>query len=173
MKLNLGCGNKKKAGFVGVDKFPCDAVDKLADLNEDLPFDSSTVDEIWMDNVIEHIPDIPRMMKEIHRISKHNARVTIITPHYSSIASWRDPTHVHHLCYFSMDHFTKESVAHYIGGGFSIEKRRLSFGGGVMGLMGRIIFSISPKSYEAKWSFIFRASTLKFILTVNKEDESA
>jgi len=168
MKLNLGCGNKRKDGFLGVDKYPCDAVDKIADLNEALPFEDSTIDEVWMDNIIDHIPDIPKIMQEIPRICKKGAQVTVITPHYTSIASWRDPTHIHHLCYFSMDHFEKESVKHYTGGGFTILQRRLSFGGGVMGLLGRLIFSISPKAYEAKWSFIFRASTLKFVLQVNK-----
>lgn len=172
MKLNLGCGNKRKEGYLGVDKYPCDAVDKIADLNEKLPFDDSVAVEIWLDNVIEHIPDIPKMMQEIYRISQDNALVTIITPHYSSIASWRDPTHIHHLCYFSMDHFEKDSVKHYTGGGFSILQRKLSFGGGVMGLMGRLIFSLSPKAYEAKWSFIFRASTLKFELKVIKVPNS-
>jgi len=168
MKLNLGCGNKRKEGFLGVDKFPCDAVDKIADLTIDLPFDDDSVSEIWMDNIIEHIPDIPSLMQEIHRISKNDALVTIITPHYTSLASWRDPTHIHHLCYFSMDHFEKEEVKHYTGGGFTITHRKLSFAGGVMGLLGRLIFSLSPKAYEKKWSFIFRASTLKFILKINK-----
>lgn len=171
MKLNLGCGNKKKPGFLGVDKYPCDAVDHIADLNSELPFKASSIDEVWMDNVIEHIPDISSIMKEIHRICKPNAKVTIITPHYTSIASWRDPTHIHHLCYFSMDHFEKENVKHYTGGGFHITERHLSFGGGIMGLLGRLIFNLSPKSYEAKWSFIFRASTLKFVLSINKNHE--
>ncbi len=169
MKLNLGCGNKRKEGFLGVDKYPCEAVDEIADLTQELPFEDSSVDEIWMDNIIEHIPDIPGVMQEIHRICKAGARATIITPHYTSIASWRDPTHIHHLCYFSMDHFEKESVKHYTGGGFTIEERKLSFGGSIMSLLGRLIFSLSPKAYEAKWSFIFRASTLKFVLRVNKQ----
>ncbi len=168
MKLNLGCGNKKKAGYIGVDKYPCEAVEQIADLNEPLPFNESSIEEIWMDNIIEHILDIPAIMKEIHRICKKDAIVTVITPHYTSIASWRDPTHIHHLCYFSMDHFEKESVKHYTGGGFTITHKKLSFGGGIMGLLGRLIFIISPKYYEAKWSFIFRASTLKFVLKVNK-----
>lgn len=169
MKLNLGCGNKKKNGFLGVDRYPCEVVDRIANLDEQLPFSDSSVDEIWMDNVIEHVQDISAIMKEIHRICQHDAKVTIITPHYSSISSWRDPSHVHHLSYFSMDHFEKESVKHYIGGGFIVIDRKLSFGGGIMGLAGRLIFLLSPKAYEAKWSFIFRASTLKFIVKVNKE----
>lgn len=48
MKLNLGCGNKRKEGYLGVDKYPCDAVDKIADLNEKLPFDDSVAVEIWL-----------------------------------------------------------------------------------------------------------------------------
>jgi hypothetical protein len=32
MKLNLGCGNKKKPGFLGVDAFPCEAAEILCDL---------------------------------------------------------------------------------------------------------------------------------------------
>ncbi|MEE9396881.1 MAG: methyltransferase domain-containing protein [Methylococcales bacterium] len=168
MKLNLGCGNKKKEGFIGVDKYPCGAVDKISDINETLPFATDSIDEIWADNIIEHVNDISRFMRECHRISKDNGVMTIFTPHYSSNASWRDPTHLHHLSYFSMDHFEKPSVDHYTGGGFKVVEKKLSFGGGIMGITGRLIFMASPKAYEAKWSFIFRASTLKFILQVVK-----
>ena len=168
MKLNIGCGNKKKQGFLGVDRYPCDAVDIVADINGVLPFRSDTVQEIWMDNVIEHVTDISKLMKEIHRVCKNNAVISIITPHFSSAASWRDPTHLHHLSFFSMNHFEKNDVAHYTGGGYKIIARRLSFVGGVMGMCGHIIFKLSPAKYESKWCFIFRASTLRFTLRVVK-----
>lgn len=167
MKLNLGCGNKRKEGFTGVDCFQCGAVDITADLAKKLPFEESSIDEIWMDNVIEHIPDITSLMKEIHRICKSGAIITILTPHFASDSSWRDPTHVRHLSCFSMDHFEKNSVAHYTGGGFEVIERRLSFGG-IMGNIGRLIHKISPKKYEANWCFIFRPSTLKFVLKIQK-----
>lgn len=163
MKLNLGCGNKSKNGFIGVDKFNCNAVDVIADLTQPLPFDDSTVDEVFMDNVIEHIPDIPAFLSELSRICIKNARITIYTPHFASHASWRDPTHVHHLSYFSMDHLEKKSVSHYMNSGFEVIERKLSFGG-LMGNIGRILFTFSPRSYEANWCFIFRPSTLKFVL---------
>lgn len=165
MKLNLGCGNKRKEGFVGVDAFECEAVDVIADLNDHLPFDDDSVDEVWMDNVIEHIPDIPKLFKEIHRICIQGAQITIMTPHFASIASWRDPTHVHHLSYFSMNHFEKPDVAHYTGGGFKVVDRHLSFGG-LMGNIGRLIFMCSPRSYESQWCYIFRPSSLTFVIEV-------
>ena len=167
MKLNLGCGNKRKNGFIGVDLYPCETVDKIADLNKELPFEDNSVDEIWMDNVIEHINDIPKLFKEIHRICVIGSRITVLTPHFASIASWRDPTHIHHLSYFSMDHFEKKDVAHYIGGGFKVLERKLSFGG-LLGNLGRVIYMISPREYESNWCFIFRPSTLRFVLEVNK-----
>lgn len=167
IKLNLGCGNKKKAGFIGVDAFDCGAVDVIADLTNKLPFEDSSIDEIWMDNVIEHVQDIPRLMKEIQRICKEGALVTILTPHFASADSWRDPTHVHHLSYFSMDHFEKTGVQHYMGGGFKVLERRISFGG-VLGNIGRLLCKVSPRKYESTWCFIFRPGTLKFVMVVDK-----
>jgi len=168
VKLNLGCGNKKKDGFLGVDRYPCDAANLICDVSKPLPFQDDSVDEVYMDNVIEHLYDIPTLMREVVRISKRGSCVTIITPHFSSLASWRDPTHVHHLSYFSFDHFEKLSTMHYVGGGLKVVSRTLSFGGGVLGLVGRLIFLLNPETYEKKFCFLFRASTLKFHLEVTK-----
>lgn len=173
IRLNLGCGNKRKDGFVGIDRFPCAAVDLVADITSPLPFEGSSVDAVWADNLIEHVSDIPALMQEIHRVCRHGAEVTIITPHYTSIASWNDPTHVHHLSYFSMDHFSREAVVHYTGGGFEVAARRLSFPGGLLGLLGRLAFRVSPKWWESRLSFVFRASTLRFRLKVVKTSPAA
>lgn len=169
LRLNLGCGGKRIDGFIGVDRYPTPAVDVIADLTDILPFAQGSVDEIMLDNVIEHVADIPALMREMHRVSRHRARLVIRTPHFTSLSSWRDPTHVHHLSYFSLDHFTRAQVAHYTSAGhtFEIESRRLSFGG-VMGNLGRLIFAISPQAYERNWCFVFRASTLEFVLRVIK-----
>jgi ubiquinone/menaquinone biosynthesis C-methylase UbiE len=163
----LGCGNKNKHGFIGVDSFDCEAVDVIADLTYDLPFEDSSIDEIWMDNVIEHMQDIPRLMKELQRICRNGALITIFTPHFASVDSWRDSTHVHHLSYFSMDDFEKEGVRHYMGGGFKVLEKRISFGG-ILGNIGRLIFKVRPRKYESTWCFIFRPSKLKFIVAVEK-----
>jgi hypothetical protein len=56
--------------------------------------------------------------------------------------------------------FTKDRNAHYLGGKlFAIEKKKISFGG-VISMLGRLIFKISPEVYEKKFCFIFPASTL-------------
>jgi len=163
MKLNLGCGNKIRKGFIGVDIHKCAAAQIVTDLRLGLPFKDACVHQVLMDNTIEHIPDISAMMKEIHRICIKGATLTIRTPHFASASSWIDPTHTHHLSCFSMDHFEKNEAAHYTGGGFRVVERKLSFGG-ILGNIGKIIYRISPKSYEKKWCFIFRPGTITFVL---------
>jgi len=167
LKLNIGCGNKAVEGFIGVDKFECEAADHICDIeNEQLPFEDNSVEEIILDNVIEHFDNIPNVMKELVRVSSRGCKIKIITPHFTSLSSWIDPTHKYHLSYFSLDHFEKESVSHYVGKGIKIANKKLSFGGGVFGLIGRLLFKMNPTSYERKFCFIFRASTLTFDLEV-------
>lgn len=166
VRLNLGCGNKSLAGFVGVDRFPCAAAQLLCDLEGRLPFADGSVDALHLDNVIEHVRDIPALMRELARIARPGARVTILTPHFSALASWRDPTHLHHLSWFSMDHFAKDSSRHYAGGGFRVVERHLSFVGGPLGLVARALFALSADAYEKHFCFVFRASSLRFELEV-------
>ena len=168
MKLNIGCGNKRIEGYLGVDKFRCDAADYICDIeNEKLPFEDNTITAIILDNAIEHFYDIPKVINELVRVSRKGTIIKIITPHFSSLSSWIDPTHIHHLSYFSFDHFEKSSnPQNYLGQGVKIQHKKLSFGGGVLGLTARLIFKISPRKYEQKYCFIFRASTLTFNIKV-------
>jgi len=57
-------------------------------------------------------------------------------------------------------------VSHYVGKGVKVKNRKLSFGGGILGLIARLIFKINPRKYEEKYCFIFRASTLTFGIEV-------
>jgi len=168
VRINLGCGNKRLAGFIGVDRAPCEAAGLLCDVARPLPFRDDAIDGFYLDNLIEHVADIPALMAELVRTGRHRAKITIITPHFTSLSSWKDPTHIHHLSYFSFDHFEKLSVRHYVGSGVKVVARHLSFGGGLLGLIGRMIFTLSPEAYEKKYCFIFRASTLRFELEVVK-----
>jgi SAM-dependent methyltransferase len=168
VRLNIGCGNKRRAGFIGVDRYVCEAVDLLCDITKTIPFADGSIEEVYLDNVVEHISDIPSLMKELVRICRNGAVITIFTPHFTALSSWKDPTHVHHLSFFSFDHFCKVSTRHYIGGGIRLVARKLSFGGSILGLIGRLIFMMSPEWYERHLCFLFRASTLMFRLEVIK-----
>ena len=92
--LDIGCGRNKIPGAIGMDKIALPGVDVVHDLNSfPYPFGDSSFDEIYATHVIEHLDSIVGAMEEIHRLAKPNAKVVIVTPHYSDCSSWNDPTH--------------------------------------------------------------------------------
>ena len=162
MHLNIGCGNKILDNYLNIDKYPIDSSVMFGDLDSGIDLKDNCASAILLDNVIEHVASIEHALGEIYRLLKPNAEVTIITPHFSSASSWQDPTHRHHLSYFSFDFFSKKRS--YLGNAsFSVVSKKLSFGGG-FSMIGRLIFLASPQEYERKFCFIFRASTLTAIL---------
>ena len=73
--LDLGCGKKKRPNSIGVDFSDRHDADIIHDLNTfPYPFDSSSIDEVFMDNVLEHLDDPNRVMEEVYRITKKNAK---------------------------------------------------------------------------------------------------
>ena len=101
--LDLGCGNKKREGAVGID-FNCrTAADVIHDLNVfPYPLDDSSFDEIYLDNTLEHLDDVIRVMEEVHRICMPDGVVKVIVPYFRSVWACIDPTHKH---FFTVDSF--------------------------------------------------------------------
>ncbi|MBD3271688.1 MAG: methyltransferase domain-containing protein [Elusimicrobia bacterium] len=104
--LDIGCGFNKREGAQGIDKNPLTPADVHHDLNVfPYPFDDNTFDDIQIINVLEHLKDIVRVMEEIYRIAKDNARIFISVPHFSGIAHFTDPTHLRGFSSRSFDYF--------------------------------------------------------------------
>ena len=163
MKLNVGCGARPLDDWINVDKHPVSDAVVFGDIESGLEYSVGTFDEILLDNVIEHVDDIPKVMREIERLLCVEGEAQLITPHFSSSASWRDPTHKYHLSFFSFDHLAKETTRHYFGvKQLALVSRELSFSGGLIGLIARLLFKVSPKAWEDKWCFLLRGSTLRF-----------
>lgn len=81
-RLNLGCGSMKLAGWVNCDFDPRVRPDLVLDLNVlPFPFEDNSVDDILMDNVLEHLHvPLDKLLSEFHRILKRNGFVRIVTP---------------------------------------------------------------------------------------------
>ena len=126
MKLNLGCGQDIRKGYVNLDFVKMKGVDKIHNLNKfPYPFKPNTFDEVYTSHVLEHLDDLPRVMKELKRICKKGARIVIRVPHFSCGVSYRDPTHKRLFSYFTFDYFTEECF--YGNPKFKIKKRKLNF----------------------------------------------
>jgi len=82
-KLDIGCGNKKRQGFIGLDTRPTLQTDYVCSLQEAHNiFPYGTVDEIYSRRVFQHIPDDVAAFKEVSKLLKVGGRATIIVSGY-------------------------------------------------------------------------------------------
>jgi len=170
--LDIGCGRNKLPGAEGIDF----AANSVADVRHDLnvfpyPLSDSCYEVILLRNVIEHLQDIVRLMEEVHRVGKPGADVIITTPHFSSLYSYQDPTHIRHLALDSMDYFTEDTKHSnfYSNRRFRIIGKGLDFGRSFpFSLIARGIFALSARNYEKHFAFIFPANSLWFHLRAVK-----
>jgi SAM-dependent methyltransferase len=88
IKLNLGCGTKKMAGYQNVDC--CGSPDLFCDLAKfPWPWKDNSCDEVYSSHFLEHVADYERTILEIHRILKPNGKFHFLVPHFRSpFAQW-------------------------------------------------------------------------------------
>ena len=94
--LDLGCGDNKVEGAVGLDNIALSEVDIVHDLlHFPYPIKANSFDTIHLRHVIEHfnIDKINNIMNECYRILKKDGQLFINVPHVFSIAAFTDPTH--------------------------------------------------------------------------------
>ncbi len=92
--LDVGCGQNKYPGAIGIDSNPRADADVIHDLGVlPYPFADSEFDRIICRHVIEHVPDVMSFVSELHRITKPGGVIKIVTPHYSNPDWPTDPTH--------------------------------------------------------------------------------
>lgn len=94
LRVSLACGQNKPEGFIGVDIAATDGVDIVHDLESfPWPFDDDSVDEAQIIHYLEHVEDQIGFMNELHRVMKPGAKCFIVSPYYTSVRCWQDPTH--------------------------------------------------------------------------------
>jgi predicted SAM-dependent methyltransferase len=127
--LDMGCGDRKMRGAIGIDKAKLPGVDVVHDLNEfPYPFEDETFDEVYCYHVLEHLDDLNKVMEEIHRISKNHARIFIKVPHYSHKNAWVDPTHVRPFALEIWGYYTRGHPSNYYSKArFKVIKNRLMY----------------------------------------------
>jgi len=159
--LDVGCGVKKREGATGIDRLAIPGVDIVWNLDEyPWPVEDSSFDRIVMSHVIEHLVDPSAALKEVHRIAAPGAEVEIITPHFSSLSSWKDPTHRHHFALETFDFFVGPEYGTGRDARFELIDRRLSFRGGLTAAVARVFAFFSLTAYERTAAFRFPARNI-------------
>ena len=170
--IDVGCGRNKFPDSTGIDFAQNSFADVMHDLNVfPYPLADSSFDVVLCRNVIEHVQNIVGLMEEMHRIGRNGADVVITTPHFSSLYSYQDPTHVRHLALDSLDYFT-EHTKHsnfYSNKRFAMVRKEIDFGKSLpFSLIAKGLFRLSAHKYEKHFAFIFPCNSLSFHLTVIK-----
>ena len=96
LRLHLGCGPNKQAGFFGVDSRRLPGVDLVHDLEVfPWPLPDSVTRLVVMSHFWEHIhPKLTlRFMAELHRVCQHGAEIAIAAPYGNGFRFTQDPTH--------------------------------------------------------------------------------
>lgn len=94
--LDLGCGNAKRMGAVGVDNVLLPGVDIVHDLLDfPYPFEDASANEIYLNHVISQFSfhDIRKILAEAYRLLKPGHMLYIRVPHAYSVSGLTDPTH--------------------------------------------------------------------------------
>ena len=122
MKLNLGCGNDFKEGYVNVDKYG------TPDIQHDLeifpwPWEDSSVTEIVLSHVLEHLGQNTqiylRLIQELYRVCKDQGLLHITVPHPRHENFINDPTHVRMITPEGIALFSKKYNEQSVNAGHS------------------------------------------------------
>ena len=175
-KLNLGCGADIRKEYLNVDYFDSKGVDKVLDLEKfPYPFEENSFKEIVMQDILEHLNDPIKTLEEIFRISKHNAKIKIRVPHFSSGNVWGDLTHKRGFSSTIFNHFDLEKNKHSTSlekkrkMNFKIKKVRLHFPAPYRFIGFNQIFSIYPLLYERMFYGIFPCGNISFEIEADKK----
>lgn len=98
IKLDIGCGENKNPGFVGMDIRPGAGVDIVQNLEKfPWPLPDECVSIAVASHVVEHIDPhnfvFVNFMNEVWRVLKVGGRFAISVPYAGSPGYWQDPTH--------------------------------------------------------------------------------
>ena len=178
--LDFGCGQHRHPNSIGVDINPNSSADVIANLDVfPYPFASNTFDLIFCDGIIEHLSDTVGVMEEIYRIARPHAQVTIITPYFTSVDAFTDPTHKHYFSARSFNYFTGEFPEYgFYSSQARFIKRKVTISFWALPRLGNIhpqhllgaslLANRLTNTYERFFAYILPAQTIRFELEVDK-----
>jgi SAM-dependent methyltransferase len=119
--INLGSGKDYKAGWLNVDVVERSQPDWLHDLSQPTAWpvegrtrfgerfllEAGSVEQVYANNVLEHVPDLVSLMSEVLALLKTGGRFDIEVPYESAPTAWQDPTHVRALNENSWIYYTQ------------------------------------------------------------------
>lgn len=188
-KLNLGCGEFKKPGYINVDYYSVSEPDIRHDLNQfPYPFEDDLFSLIEADHLLEHLENPFKVVRELHRISKNEGLTHLKMPHFS-----RGFTHAEHKRGFDVSfplYFNPEFKGGFQGVALDCQKIRLRwfaqpylkkttlpatfyYVGVGLGTVFDAFANLSPYACSRLWSFwVGGFEEVEFLFQVKKPAQS-
>ena len=106
--VNLGSGKDYKPGWLNLDVIDRAEPDLVLDLGRsqtfpwrgtsrfgvELELAAGTVERVYANNVLEHVPDLPALMTNLLELLKEGGEIEIEVPYEKAPTAWQDPTHI-------------------------------------------------------------------------------
>ncbi len=107
VRLNIGCGFKRRDGYVNVDSWDGCNPDALFTADVDVwPFPDSSVAGLLFEHSMEHMGEtlagFRHLIREAYRVCANGAEVEVIVPHWRHDSFAHDPTHVRVITPFTL-----------------------------------------------------------------------
>lgn len=124
LKLDLGCGQRKQEGHIGVDLHKAEGVDVVFDLRKTpWPWKSGSVESTFSSHFLEHLDGPQRIvfMDELWRVLRIGGTALFVTPYWASMRAVQDPTHAwppiaeSSYLYFNKEWRKANGLDHYLG----------------------------------------------------------
>jgi ubiquinone/menaquinone biosynthesis C-methylase UbiE len=161
--LDIGCGEKKVDGAVGVDFNNNIDTDVVHDLNEfPYPFNADEFDKVYIKDTLMLLDNPQKVMEEIYRISKSGAEVEVSQPYFRSVWGHADPGiksfgTVHSFAFYDPE----DPICiryKYSQARFSLKNVHFDEGLENVGLIKKLVRRLAnrwPRKYELYFSHIF------------------
>lgn len=167
--LELGAGKnpykpKKDEIVIHLDKVKLPDIEVIHDLNKfPYPFKDNEFDIVIANNVLEHLNDLDRVMREIWRILKPKGIFKVKVPYFAHPNAFTDHTHKHFFTLHSFDYWDNNTTlgklySQQASVRFKIKKKQLIFYGRKRRFFGKILSKLPY--YEIYLSRIFPAEEI-------------
>lgn len=180
--LDLGCGDDKLPGALGMDKVPGPAIDVVHDLDvRPWPLEANRFDRVRAQNVLEHVHDLVAVMEELHRVCRDGARVDILMPFMGSVTFATDPTHRRAAAHRSFEYFEPGTAfgAFRYSATARFKVERFAYHRGHPGGLASVVFKTLdhvvmplahryPSQYECYFAGVYPVHNIRFTLRALK-----
>lgn len=120
MKINIGCGKDYRKGWVNTDYSAVACPDIVHDIRfEHLPFQDSSIEEIFCSGVLEQIldnEDLRFAINEMWRVLVWNGKLQVIVPNAEYPIAFQDPFDVRKFVPKTFDYLVGDRREHQLYG---------------------------------------------------------